>query len=675
MKRRSLRQRTEWLREDLKDAIRIDIEADGLLDDVTRIHCVWTYDPVTDEWQDYRDNVVLDPSRSYVAHNGIGYDYPVLQKFGLLTNPTGYLHDTLRYVQLFKPAPVEVDGERHSLRAWGKRLKVHKGDYAGGWDEWSPEMHDYCRQDVLVQDALVKYLVDQEPLWTGLGPAGRELFYRWTDHMMAGGVRIDRQHLEEMHVVLASESMELEEKLQSIIPPKVEYGKRPQWYENPETGDRRRNKKDFSPKERKTLVNGPPKEIVTPFNPRSPKWKVEWLTEGRGWIPTKFTKKTEKGGGGNPKVDRSVLTNLEARGWPEVPLLLEYSDTDKLRQALKTDTGGILTAADKNDIVRFTIVPSGANTHRCAHKEPNLANVPARTERGLLVRKGFIARPGRTIVGYDAKGLEMGGLGHYLSPFDGGAWSRMFAAAETAEKYTEGDPHWRTCLATGLADREEHFSTIDENWKKAARNQGKTTFYAFLYGAGDTRLGEAWGPSREDLIEASKRNPAKVRGVEASFEKHEGRKAPEFYGALAVIGERVRERLLAGIDGLDSLLESIHERVEDRGYLVGIDGRPLWARSKHSRLNLLVQSWGAIVVEYATVIAHETYRRNGLVPDRDFNMILHVHDEWQDDIVSPAVEDAIPMGLAAFPAAGELLQVDTAVVGDAAQGRTWMETH
>jgi hypothetical protein len=677
MNRRELRQETLRMREELRTAIRIDIEADSAdVESVSRIHCIWTYDPVHESWQSYRSADEFHPikGRSYVAHNGDGYDYPLLARFGV------YLEglDTLRLARLYKPAIQEVQGERHSLRAWGIRLKCHKGDFEGPWDKWTQEMDDYCRQDVEVLHQLAAYLSDQEELWRGFAVAGRRRHHEWCDLQMDGGVRIDVPYLTELYEDLAGDCVDLEMQLQRIVPPKVEHGKRPGYYQSPD-GTKYLFKKDAPKPLQKSLTPGPPKETVIQFNPRSSQWVVDHLTSVRGWIPTVFTPKTEKGGGGNPSVAAKVLEGLTNRGWPEVELLLEYALADKIRSGLRSnEDGGLLNKVSDSELVRGTIIPSGANTHRCAHRDPNLANVPVRTELGQRVRQGFIARQGRTLIGFDAKGLEMGGLGHYLTPYDGGEWSRMFAAAETAEKYTEGDPHWRTVIAAGSLDRVEHWQAIageGNDWRKAARDAGKTKFYALLYGAGDVRLGEAYNPSVPELIEAAKRNPQKVKALEKTFVKREGRRPPEHYGALGVVGGVLRDKLRKGINGLDGLLSSIDESMKKRGHLVAIDGRPLWGRSPHSWLNLLIQSWGAVVMEYAVVFAHQDYEQAGMMHGRDFNLILQVHDEWQDDVVDDCLDEVERLGLAAFPKAAELLQVNTSVIGDAARGNTWRETH
>ena len=100
-----------------------------------------------------------------VGHNILGYDIPLLQEQFPDFQPRGEVLDTLVLSRLFYPHILDRDYERrpqgmpqslygrHSLKAWGYRLKCYKGDFAehgGGWDKYTPEMLDYCVTDTLV---------------------------------------------------------------------------------------------------------------------------------------------------------------------------------------------------------------------------------------------------------------------------------------------------------------------------------------------------------------------------------------------------------------------------------------------------------------------------------------------------------------------------------------------
>jgi len=166
-----------------------DLESNGLLNDVTRIHCIAIYDSTTDEIETYNDEknnkysiteglnklLVAD---TIVGHNIIGYDIPCISKLYNFFTPRCRVVDTLLLSRLYHPNRFELDEEkqyagmelqhfgRHSLRAYGYRLGEYKGKFGqtSDWSEWSQEMEDYCVQDVEVTKKLCNYFL---PYLTG----------------------------------------------------------------------------------------------------------------------------------------------------------------------------------------------------------------------------------------------------------------------------------------------------------------------------------------------------------------------------------------------------------------------------------------------------------------------------------------------------------------------------
>ena len=155
-----------------------DLESDGLLDDVTKIHCLVIYDSETDQTTIYNDQGNQEPlSRGIqrledadvlVGHNIIGYDIPVIKKIYPWFDPEALVLDTLLLSRLYHTDMMEVDKKRsipnmplqiygrHSLESYGYRLSEYKGEFGKStdWQEWSPEMETYCAQDVLVTTKL-----------------------------------------------------------------------------------------------------------------------------------------------------------------------------------------------------------------------------------------------------------------------------------------------------------------------------------------------------------------------------------------------------------------------------------------------------------------------------------------------------------------------------------------
>ncbi len=165
-----------------------DIETNGLLYDVSKIHCISTFDTEKEETYVYNDQDDETPSirdginqimeaDTLAGHNLIGYDLAVLRKLcdGFDTDAT--VIDTLVLSRLYHPNLMEIDKRRqwrhmplqlygrHSLEAYGYRLGEYKGEFGKttDWQEWSQEMQDYMVQDVKVTTKLCEHF---RPLMT-----------------------------------------------------------------------------------------------------------------------------------------------------------------------------------------------------------------------------------------------------------------------------------------------------------------------------------------------------------------------------------------------------------------------------------------------------------------------------------------------------------------------------
>ena len=161
--------------------ILFDCETDGLLDDLTKIHCIVCYDTNTDQTHVFNDQgdkepiirgvTLLEEADCIVGHNVIGYDIPALRKVYPFFDPAGSVIDTLLLSRLLHPDLLKVDLKRkwpqmplqlygrHSLESYGYRLGTYKGSFGKttDWKEWSQEMQDYCEQDIECTKALCKH--------------------------------------------------------------------------------------------------------------------------------------------------------------------------------------------------------------------------------------------------------------------------------------------------------------------------------------------------------------------------------------------------------------------------------------------------------------------------------------------------------------------------------------
>ena len=159
-----------------------DIETNGLLNDVSKIHCIATFDTETETSFVFNNrgeqsgsiqdgiNQIMESS-SIAGHNIVGYDLPVIRKLSNSSDYTGDIYDTLILSRLYHPNLMEIDKKRqwrhmplqlygrHSLEAYGYRLGEYKGDFGknSDWQEWSQEMQDYMVQDVKVTTKLCEH--------------------------------------------------------------------------------------------------------------------------------------------------------------------------------------------------------------------------------------------------------------------------------------------------------------------------------------------------------------------------------------------------------------------------------------------------------------------------------------------------------------------------------------
>ena len=169
-----------------------DLETDGLLKDVTKIHCIAIYDSETNQTTSYNDECpgkgmsepvvravqYLEQADSIVGHNIIGFDIPVIRRLYPFFNFTCTVVDTLILSRCYHNNIIDIDKKhqwnhmplqlygRHSLESYGYRLGEYKGEFSKttDWKEWSQEMEDYCIQDVKVTAKLCDHF---HPYLTG----------------------------------------------------------------------------------------------------------------------------------------------------------------------------------------------------------------------------------------------------------------------------------------------------------------------------------------------------------------------------------------------------------------------------------------------------------------------------------------------------------------------------
>lgn len=462
-----------------------DLETDGLLDDVTKIHCMVIKDIDTGQSLGYTGRGIwtegipkLEKADMIIGHNIIKYDIPVLKKLGTF-NPKGEVFDTLVCTRLIWADIKQADFTRtdfprnligsHSLAAWGHRLGNYKGDYDGGWEEYSDEMLEYCFQDVEVTNTLYEKIAIKNYSRQAL-----ELEHEVAEiihEQEVAGFAFDTESAAKLYAKLSARKLELETELKETFP---------DWEVRTPFTPKVNNKKLGYEKGVPTY-----KVKTVQFNPGSRDHVADRLKTLRGWKPTDFTND------GKPKVDEMTLSKLP---YPEAKILVEYYTLIK-RLGQLGDGSQAWLKVERGGRIHGSCNTNGAVTGRATHAYPNVAQVPScGAPYGRECRELFTVPKGMKLVGVDVSGLELRCLAHYMARYDGGAYG---------EVVVNGDIHTANQEAAGLAER----------------SQAKTFIYGFLYGAGVGKLGEIVGKGAKEGTVLKKRFLAKLPALATLIER------------------------------------------------------------------------------------------------------------------------------------------------------------
>lgn len=598
-------------------ALIFDLETDGLLDEVSKIHClvikstdddgaVFSFEGSTPDTAIERGlKWLMETNQVIAGHNVIKYDLPVIQKlYPWFTIDPTKVFDTLVATRLIwanikdtdnvllkqEKLPGKLFGS-HSLAAWGYRLGNYKGDYSGGWETFSQEMLDYCVQDVEVTASLFTQIIEKNYSTQALD---LEHQVAW---LMAkqerNGFHFDMKKAAELLGTLVQRRGELERELKEYF------------------GSWEVQLPDFIPaRDNKTLgykKGVPVKKVKTvEFNPSSRDHIADRLITLYGWKPADFTE------GGKPMVDEVVLGKLS---YPPCKQLTEYLLVQK-RISQLNEGGQAWMKCEKKGKIHGSINPNGAVTGRATHSYPNISQVPSSgSPYGPECRALFTVPDDWLLVGADASGLELRCLAHFMAKWDGGKYAEILLG---------GDIHTENQKAAGLS----------------TRNQAKTFIYAFLYGAGDAKIGS-------------------------------------ITGGAAGEGRKLKQKFLRSLPALGRLVEAVQGAAK-RGYLVGLDGRHIHVRSSHAALNTLLQGAGALICKKWLVLLEEHLQAVGLKHgwDGDYAFCAWSHDECQIACRTPEIAKAVrSLAEDCVLKAGDYFSFRCPTAGESKVGKTWADTH
>jgi len=396
-----------------------DLESDGLYDKVTKVHCIVIHDIGSNETFSYGPDCIADAiahlatADVLIGHNIIFYDIPVLNKLYSFTT-TSKIIDTLICTRLIWPKEklYELDLEQYSevpphlrgsasLKTWGWRLADHKIEFKD-FSEYSSEMLAYCKQDVVVTTKLWDHIVKQSYPLSALKV--EHDFAIAINKQIRAGIPFDVDACLDLVDDLRTKQSKLEAELKEVFPPIQHHT----WF-TPKVNNKNRG-----------YVKGVPFEKIRTeqFNPGSRQQIVDRLKQKYGWQPEKTTEK------GNPILDDEVLEKLP---YPEAKPMAEYMLVKKrLGQIADGNNAWLKLVNHDSGRMHGDVVTNGCVTGRCAHRYPNMGQVPAGySAYGKECRSLFHAPQGWNMIGIDAKALELRCLAGYLALYDDGEYARV----------------------------------------------------------------------------------------------------------------------------------------------------------------------------------------------------------------------------------------------------------
>jgi len=598
-----------------------------------------------------------------VGHNFIGFDAVQLNRFlgrGVI-DPFKVI-DTL---VVSRTVDYEIDiplgaSSPHSLDAWGRRLKMYKGAFKD-FSHYSQEMVDYWYQDIEVTEALFNHFKKKyifNPDWAKALRAEHDVQIELvrTKHY---GFFFDKNKAQFLLNSVKVKMKQLEDQFEVDFPPKLEEVNRIQY----------RTKKDGTEfatvskaKEKYALcqksLDG--KDLIcldyVNFNPGSPKDRIDVLWEA-GWKPVEKTKthmkfdrlkvgqkSTPKGTPMTQKEYDEKKKHLARYGWTvsEENLATLPDDAPSGAKALaqwltlegrRSSLVEWIEQVKDDNRIHGTILGIGAWTGRCAHRDPNTANIASpfhgepkgavdevKKQYDTHLRACWTVPSGSWLVGADADGIQLRVLADYL-------W-RHFDAKQYADAIMEGkkedetDIHNLNRRALGI--------------NHTTRDDAKTFIYSWLLGAGVSKT-----------------------------------------ASILRVGEReassARDRFEKSIDGLYKLKNELIPYVAERGYFTGYDGRLVKVPSKHKALAGILQNGEAVLMKHSLLSWHKKARALGI----RFKMVGFIHDEYQVEVIGTK-EEAEEMGKLianTLLETGEELGFLIPTPGTYDVGSNWAETH
>lgn len=572
-----------------------DLEANGLLREATEIHCGVFKDINSGEVFKFRPYQIkdmlefLDSVNVLIMHNGIGFDWPLLEKLH------GYKFkgkkvDTLIMSRLLNPkrtVPFNCPNKKagpHSVEAWGYRVGRGKPEH-NDWSRFSEEMLHRCSEDVEIQHLIYKSLLKEasDGDWSSAFKMSFKLFevlqkqeqYGWKvdegymhkcihqlNHFIT---RIDKVLSKYLPLVIDVEETKEKGEYKYIKKPFLKSGE----YANNVTKWASENDFDL----RNMPVCGPFSRInIRPVDLDSSIETKDFLLK-EGWEPLEWNTNDE-GERTSPKLSKDDPFDGIISG---VGRLVARRVQCRQRKSI---IEGLLTLVREDGRIA-SVINSIAVTGRATHR--NIVNIPkVGSFYGKQMRKIFTCKEGWVLVGTDSDSCQL----------------RMLGGRMGSKEYIEALCNGDKSKGTDLHSLTKRVGDLE------SRDIAKSVMYCLLFGGGDVKLGKT----------------AKKPGQ----------------------GAQLRESLYKGFDGLGELVERLNKEWRSSakkkynpkfnrmeyydGYIKGLDGRPICVPSEHQLLVYLLQSDEAIMMSAAYIKLEADLLKAGYQWGDDFGIVAWYHE-------------------------------------------------
>ncbi len=562
-----------------------DIETDGLLNQMTKCHVLVCQDPVSKNIYKFGPNEIdkglalLSSATALIGHNIIGFDLMALDK---LYNWKPSLDTAIIDTWVMSQVLNYQRSHKHGLAGWGSHLKYKKIDNSKfdeqEWKIYSPEMLEYCVQDVKLNTKVYEVL---------LAELNKAVL---NNKMIRDGLRVEHDvaHFESQvrkkgwmfDIDQATKNLKTMKKhmnkIESIIEPKlgttkVFIDKTPKTPKYTKAGyytaTTARILSEYLDKKvigEDAVSDNPPmlpgtefqRFTIEPITLSNMDLVKEWL-HTIGWKPDDWNVKRDPHGGWirtGPKLTSSSLAKLGRIG----KLIDRYYTIKNRKATIESWFERIERDEHNNCRLHGRMWTVGTPSFRCRHEV--IVNLPAvDAPYGRMLRELFISEPGYRVVGADSAGNQLRGLCHYVGD----------------KNYTElvvnGDQHSRNAAVLSCT-----------------RSLAKSFLYAILFGAGDAKLGQT------------------------------------LYGVSSVPkGKDARRKFTANLPGFDSLVNKLKNIYNQYGCIPALDGRKIYARSDYQVLNYLLQTAEGITCKAAVSYAMKKIKEENL----DAYPAIFYHDE------------------------------------------------